>query len=223
MAPYDSVDALPAALLDYDRLRAASLVADPYDHLCVPNFVRAEALAVIHRDYPQVDKPGSVPVGVFPHGPAFDRLLAELRGPVFRRAIEDKFGIDLGRYPTMVTVRGMCRLTDGKIHPDSASKIITVLLYMNPPWEASGGRLRLLRSADSLEDYVAEVPPDEGTLLVFRRSDTSWHGHEPFEGQRRAVQLNWVKNSLYIWHEQARHRLGAWWKRAVGAKGRPSA
>jgi hypothetical protein len=79
---------------------------------------------------------------------------------------------------------------------------------MNPPWEAGGGRLRLLRTPN-LEDYTAEVPPDEGTLLAFRRSDTSWHGHEPFEGPRRAIQMNWVKHSVYIWHEQWRHKLSA--------------
>ncbi|MBI1208417.1 MAG: 2OG-Fe(II) oxygenase [Azospirillum sp.] len=197
--------------LDFAALSASPLLTDPYDHLCVPGFVKAEALDAIHRDYPAVDKPGSIPVGVFRHGPAFESLLAELDGPEFRAAIEEKFGLDLGRYPTMFTVRGMCRRTDGKIHPDSQSKIITVLLYMNPPWEAPGGRLRLLRS-ENLEDYVAEVPPVQGTLLVFRRSDTSWHGHEPFEGQRRAIQMNWVKHSVYIWQEQWRHRVGAWWK-----------
>ncbi len=34
----------------------------------------------------------------------------------------------------------------------------------------TGGRLRLLRSGTDLEDYLLEVPPEEGTLLCFRRS-----------------------------------------------------
>jgi SM-20-related protein len=201
------------AIIDLDALRAAPLNHDPYDHIVVPGFIRKEALAELHRDYPAVDKPGSVPVGMFPHGPAFDRLLEALKGPEMEEAFEEKFGIDLSNRPTMFTVRGMCRATDGKIHPDSASKIITELIYMNPPWESSGGRLRLLRSPTDLNDYAAEVPPDEGTLLAFRRSDTSWHGHEPFEGQRRAIQMNWVKHNVYIWHEQWRHRLSTGLKR----------
>ena len=68
---------------------------------------------------------------------------------------------------------------DGSIHTDSKTKIITVLLYLNEAWDAAGGRLRLLRSGTDLENYVAELPPSNGTLLIFRRSDNSWHGHKP--------------------------------------------
>ena len=92
----------------------------------------------------------------------------------------------------MYTVRGFVREKDGSIHTDSTTKIITVLLYMNERWQEDAGRLRLLRGPDDLEDYVAEVPPYGGTLLVFRRADNSWHGHKPISGPRRAVQLNWV-------------------------------
>ena len=62
-------------------------------------------------------------------------------------------------------------------------------------------RLRLLRGADNLDDYVAEVPPYGGTLLAFKRSDKSWHGHKPISGQRRAIQLNWVTNQAVVDHE----------------------
>ena len=39
---------------------------------------------------------------------------------------------------------------------------------------------------------IAEVPPLAGTLLAFRRSENSWHGHKPFDGLRRAIMLNWM-------------------------------
>jgi SM-20-related protein len=51
-----------------------------------------------------------------------------------------------------------CGTRDGNIHTDAANKIITVLIYMNPTWEQSGGRLRLLRSPDDIEDVLVEVP-----------------------------------------------------------------
>ena len=70
----------------------------------------------------------------------------------------------------MITVRGRSDGKDGRIHTDSATKIITLLLYLNPSWEAAG-RLRLLRGPDDLDDYAAEVPPLAGTMLAFRRSD----------------------------------------------------
>ena len=40
----------------------------------------------------------------------------------------------------MVTVRGRTDARDGKIHSDSKSKLVTVLLYMNGTWEKPGGR-----------------------------------------------------------------------------------
>jgi SM-20-related protein len=113
----------------------------------------------------------------------------------------------------MVTVRGRAQRKDGRIHADSKTKLITVLLYMNESWEAPGGRLRLLRSPDSLADYVAEVPPVEGTLIAFAVTPHSWHGHEPSEGERRVIQLNWVTEEAVVRHEQARHRLSARLKR----------
>jgi len=32
---------------------------------------------------------------------------------------------------------------------------------------------------------IVEVPPSDGTLVAFKRSDNSWHGHKPFSGKRR--------------------------------------
>ena len=39
---------------------------------------------------------------------------------------------------------------------------VIVLVYFNEQWEHAGGRLRILRSADNIEDYVAEVKPMGG-------------------------------------------------------------
>jgi SM-20-related protein len=85
----------------------------------------------------------------------FSRLIHALDGREFREIVEEKFSIQLGGRPTMFTVRGYCRLNDGKIHTDTESKIITVLLYMNRAWAPADGRLRLLRSAD---DVAIEIP-----------------------------------------------------------------
>jgi hypothetical protein len=60
---------------------------------------------------------------------------------------------------------------------------------------------------------VAEVPPLAGTLLAFRRSERSWHGHYPFEGERRAIQMNWVTAQKWVDREVRRHRMSARLKR----------
>ena len=110
-------------------------------------------------------------------------------------------------------MRGQAREADGRIHTDTSSKIITALIYMNEGWEAPGGRLRLLRSRDDLDDAVAEVPPAAGTLLAFRVTPHSWHGHAPVSGPRRVVQLNWVCDRGVLWRERLRHGLSARVKR----------
>ncbi|MGQ0675539.1 MAG: 2OG-Fe(II) oxygenase [Rhodospirillales bacterium] len=209
------------SVVDLAAFHATPVNPAPFDHVVVPGFVRAEALAALDRDFPRLLVPGSVPLGMAPHGPAFQALIDELNGEAVERAFESKFRVSLLGRPRMFTVRARCRAGDGKAHPDSAGKIVTVLIYLNPPWQAKGGRLRLLRSPD-LADYAAEVPPEAGTLLAFRRSAASWHGHEPFEGPRRAIQMNWVRGGFYVWREQWRHRVGAFLKIGAAGQGRPA-
>jgi hypothetical protein len=202
-------------MLDLAALRSTPLTRQPFDYLIVPGFVKPQARAAILADYPRIDSAGSFPVSELSFGPAFRALVDVLRGPEVRAAFADKFAIDLRRRPTMVTVRGRCDTRDGNIHTDSASKLITVLIYMNARWEQGGGQLRLLRSAHDIEDVIVEVPPTEGTLVAFRRSDNSYHGHKPFIGPRRVVQLNWVVNWRTAFRETMRHRVSAWAKRLL--------
>jgi hypothetical protein len=200
-------------IIDIDALRTAKVAQDPFPYLIVPGFIRREVLGAIAADYPAIDKPGSFPLPSLDYGKSFSLLIDEIQGPEMTAAIAEKFDIDLDKRPTMITVRGRTDANDGHIHTDSKTKLITVLLYMNGTWEKPGGRLRLLRSPDNLNDMVAEVPPDEGTLLVFRNQPNAWHGHEIYEGPRRAIQLNWVRNKGVVWREQIRHRLSAFVKR----------
>jgi hypothetical protein len=136
-----------------------------------------------------------------------------LTSDAFRAAFEEKFRLSLRGRATMVTVRGRCGLRDGNIHTDSASKVITVLIYLNSHWEGTGGCLRLLRSAEDIDAVITEIPPLDGTLVAFRRSDNSFHGHKRFLGPRRVIQLNWVTGKRVQLFETVRHRLTAWLKR----------
>ena len=203
------------SLLNLATFNAMPLCREPFDYLVVPGFLKAEELGRIHADYPQVDRPGSFPLSEVSYGPVFAALIEELRNDTVREAFEKKFGVDLKNRPTMFTVRGRSAERDGQIHTDSLAKILTILIYMNPKWEESGGRLRLLRSGTDIEDVIVEVPPDEGTLLCFRRSDNSWHGHKPFVGPRRVIQMNWVTSQRVLRYESSRHRLSAALKRIL--------
>lgn len=208
--------------LELAEFRATPLVREPFDYLILPGFIKPEARDAILAGYPKIERPGSFPLSELTYGPAFAELVAEMNGDEMRRAFEEKFGIDLKGRPTMITARGRAGARDGRIHTDTPSKIITVLIYMNSKWEAPGGRLRLLRSADNLDDVIVEVPPQEGTLLCFRRADNSFHGHQPFTGERRVLQFNWVTEQRIVDRELKRHRFSAWTKRLLSLGGRAS-
>lgn len=179
--------------LDLAAIEATPLTHDPFDFMVVPECLNDAGLAAANRDYPDIDTPGNKDLDELRYGPGFQHLIEELNSPALRQVISDKFGIDLEDAYTTITVRKFCEPSDGNIHTDHWSKVITVLIYFNTDWDNTAGQLRLLRSPDDIEDYAAEVPPAGGTLLAFRRTDVSWHGHKRFVGERRMLQLNFVK------------------------------
>ena len=205
--------------LNLDMLRTTPVIREPFDHVVVPDIVTGPDLEAVDVDFPNIESPGSFPLEALEFGPGMAKLNDELRSPAMTEAISQIFDVDLRGRPTMLTARGWCRADDGQIHCDSKEKIITVLIYLNHSWESAGGRLRLLRSANDLEDYVAEVPPSAGTMLAFRCTDHSWHGHKPYEGQRRSLQLNWVTDERYVVRERRRHSISAAVKRVKRALG----
>ncbi len=89
-------------LLDLERLRASPLRRDPFDHVIVENFVRTEHRPGLVADFPALGGNGSFPLAAQSCGAAFARLAAELEGDDLRRAIEEKFAIDLAGRPTMI-------------------------------------------------------------------------------------------------------------------------
>jgi SM-20-related protein len=205
------------ALLDLGAFDRATLTREPFWFTVVRDFVPSANAEAIRADFPKIAHPGLFPVEATSYGPSFGALIQELQSEAVARAFGEKFGIDLVGCPTMVTVRGRCQERDGRIHTDSTAKLVTALLYFNEPWEAHGGRLRLLRRADDLNDIIAEVPPDSGTLIAFRRSDCSFHGHEPFVGVRRYVMINWMATTFAAKRELLRHRISAGAKRVFAS------
>jgi SM-20-related protein len=206
-------------LFDYKALITAPLQRDPFEFIIVRDFVPPASLDQVNADFPWVPGPGSHPPSVLDIHGHFKALLAELDSESFRNIVELKFNIDLRPFATMSTVRGFLRKTDGKIHTDSETKVITVLLYLNAEWSEAGGRLRLLRSGT--DDFATEIAPDHGTLLVFRRSGKSWHGHEPYAGPRRAVQFNWVTSADVAEREQRKHAYSSRLKQIAERVRRP--
>ena len=181
----------------------------PFDYLIAANFIRREWRDRLIDDYPEIKRAGSFPLSTVKVGADFARLIAEMDGAAFRQIVEEKFSLKLDDRPTMFTVRGHCRRKDGKIHTDAESKSSPCCCTCNPAWANPGGRLRILNSGTEIDDVAAELSPTFGTLLVFRRCDHSFHGHLPFEGERRVIQMNWVTEDIFVDREAKRHRWSA--------------
>jgi len=203
--------------INIDKLGIAELETDPFEYVIVSGFLTAESIRQINVTYPSITKGGSYPIEALETGMTIKEVIDELDGPEFEAAVAKKFRVDLIGKPKMYSLRGYLRAKDGKIHTDSKDKIITVLLYLNEKWEQEGGKLRLLRNGTDLENYVAEVAPDNGTLLVFKRAENSWHGHPTFEGQRRALQMNWMTSEGSKGFHAVRHKLSAVVKKLMPA------
>ena len=84
-------------------------------------------------------------------------------------------------------------------------------------WELDDEGDGLLRGPTDLEDFAVEVPPVNGTLLVFPNGPTTWHGHRRFVGQRYSVQLNYMTTDDKARSELRRHRISAFVKRLTQA------
>jgi hypothetical protein len=196
------------SLINLDALRATPLQTDPYDYLVVPEFLSAGALQQVNRDYPAIDSAANHALENLSYGASFESLMEELRGPELATVLGEKFDMDLAVLPTTVTVRKFCERTDGNIHTDHKSKVITVLVYFNEHWDHPDGQLRLLRSKDDIQDYAAQVPPAGGLMIAFRRTDHSWHGHTRFVGERRMVQINYLDQSPLAIAAQRISRFG---------------
>ncbi len=206
------------SFFQFDELAATPLVKEPFEHLVLPGFVTPEGLEAIARDFPKIDQGGSFPLDSLTYGSAFREMSEELLGSGTRGAFAEKFGMDLTGRPATLTVRGQTRQKDGQVHTDGASKLITVLVYLNTNWGADGGRLRLLNS-NNIDDYFAEIAPQAGTLIAFRCRDNAWHGHKPFVGERRSIQLNWVMHEAAARNNIWRHRVSAFAKKVSSLAG----
>lgn len=192
-------------VLDLDKLRNAPINSEYFPYCQVDCFINKELLSQVLGDFPQIDIRGSIPAHRLTYGTYFQQLIDELQHPQLRDLIAEKFSIDLSSSSTLLTVRGKTEERDGKIHTDTPSKLMTLLLYLNEEWTQPTGNLRLLRDNTSLENYFDEITPSAGKLLVFKVTDNCWHGHYPFIGKRHTIQLNYVTEQRVVEKELKKH------------------
>ncbi len=196
-------------MINFDAISKAEVNREPFQFFATPDVLNAEDLAAIRADFPDIRKPGIFPLSELSYGPAFARLIEDIRSPELEDVMAAKYGVDLADKTLMITVRGHARKKDGRIHVDTKTKFVTCLLYLNEIWDDGGGRLRMLRDPGNLSDYMAEIAPNGGTFASFLRSENSWHGHETYVGERRYVMFNWMTSSDARQRELGRHRFSS--------------
>jgi SM-20-related protein len=205
------------SVLNVDAVRQAQRSHEPYDWFLGSGILKQEAVDELKRDFPDITKPGYLTVDEVQLKGKFKTLIEELESDEFSAELSKKFGIDLTQFPRLTTIMKKSQPKYGAIHTDGPSKVMTLLVYMNDEWQAdASGRLRVLYNGKDFEPYAAEVPPTMGTVFAFLRADNSWHGHEPFTGERRVVQVAWVRDADELARKKKRNKVAQFFKGVFG-------
>lgn len=205
------------SLVNLEAVRDAAQSSTPYDYFLGSGLLREEAIPDLKRDFPAIDKPGYLTVDEVALKGSFKTLIEELESPEFTEEISRKWCRDMHPYPRLTTIMKRSQPKYGAIHTDGPSKVMTMLVYMNDDWGADeGGRLRVLYDGEHYEPYAVEVPPVMGTVFGFLRADNSWHGHRPFSGERKVVQIAWVKDIAELERKKSRNKMAQFFKGIFG-------
>ena len=204
-------------VIDVEAIRRAPVSREPYTHMLVDNVLNAEVVPALRAEFPNITKPGFLTVDEVEMRGRFKQLIDELESPELSEVMSERMGLDLHPYPRLTTIRKISQAKDGRSHTDGTAKVMTLLVYMNDAWKDDGaGRLRVLYGPDGFEPYKLEVPPTMGTMFAFLRADNSWHGHPPFAGERRVVQVAWVKNEAELARKKKRNSMAQFLKGIFG-------
>lgn len=216
-----AVSASTPTLFDPARLDRADTVVrtDPFCFLVARGQLPTAAADDLERDFPKYAGAGFFPYEEKDCGPSVNQLVDDLINPAVATAVGKRLGIDnLGQYPTLVTLCRALNKRHGTIHTDSRSKVATALLYLNQSWpDTSDGCLRFLGRVDDVDSLVApELKPLYGNFAVFRRADNSFHGHLPYEGERRVIQVAWLTSEEEKLRKTQRGKLSRLFKKLFG-------
>ncbi|WP_448952766.1 2OG-Fe(II) oxygenase [Labrys neptuniae] len=204
-------------VVELDVIRGAEVHRQPYRYIVGDGFLQKDKIDSLRQDFPGIDKPGFLTVQDVALRGTFKQLIEDLESSEMAKALSEKLDLDLDPLPRLTTIRKLSQLKDGRIHTDSESKLATFLVYMNDAWnDDGGGRLRVLNGPDDFDDMTAEISPVMGSCFGFRRADNSWHGHKPFAGERRVVQITWLRDADELERKKKRNGVAQFFKGIFG-------
>ena len=196
-------------LIDSEKLYQATINKEFFPYFHVENiFLDKVDNELIINDFPEIVDGGSFNIDSVSSGESILKLIDELESEEVKKILETKFNVNLEEAKVVTTLRGYSRKKDGKIHTDSKTKLLTVLLYLNKNWSDNNGNLRLLKRNNGLEDYIKEIPCTFGSLVAFKVTNKCWHGFKAYEGKRLSIQLNYIYPESLKSHK-LRHKLSS--------------
>ena len=201
-------------LLDKNKINLAEVNEEYFPFFHIENVFSSNTdVSSLVENFPDIDSGGSFPTDQIEEGYIKD-LVNELESKELKEILESKFKITLEDSEVVTTLRGHSRAKDGKIHTDSKSKILTILLYLNPNWNKHQGNLKLLKENNNLNHIIKEISSEFGNLVAFKVTDNCWHGFEAYEGKRLSIQLNYIYPEALQSHNY-RHKISALLKRLI--------
>ena len=168
-------------MIDFNKLQSAEVDKTYYPFFSLDNcLLDNSSCFALPKDFPDIKSGGSIPPSSINLEESIKKLISDLESEEMKAILEEKLNVDLSNSEIVTTLRGFSRKKDGKIHTDSKSKIITLLLYLNESWEYETGKLRMLKNEENLDDFIKEIPATLGSIVAFKVTENCFHGFLPF-------------------------------------------
>lgn len=195
-------------MINIDLINTAPLKMQPFPYFTIEQSMLDKELMGLVQNFPIINSGGSFNKEDLELSEHYHSLHDSLDSDFFRQALSKKFKVNVITSPIMLTYRGFSRTKDGRVHTDSKTKLLTILIYFNDGWAAESGKLRILNSND-MSDIAEEINPTAGSMVAFKVTDNCWHGYPSFEGTRNAIQVNFLANEAASKKHKFFHKISA--------------
>ena len=79
-------------MIDFGAIARTEATHDPFRFFATPGVLSAEDLAAVRADFPDIRKPGIFPLSELTYGPAFARLIEDIRSQELEDILAEKYG-----------------------------------------------------------------------------------------------------------------------------------
>ena len=205
-------------LQNIDDLARTFRSAEPFEHIIIDDFFRAEYLEQLIGEFPDIERRGRRTKEhlreIAPLGPAYETLDATIQSDEFLRAISDITGIEHLLYDPAYQGGGVHRNFEGYRHMSHIDynyhnntrwhRRLNLIVYITPGWKDDwGGALFLYEdgSKPRLSKKI-RVPCLYNRAILFATHLHSWHGVETISFPEGTKPVTRDSIALYFFTEE---------------------